>query len=114
MKKIVIVLLALVFISSATFAQMATPEKKSVGEKAKAVVGKIVNITVAEPAKGINAGAITIADAVGKTTTYTVNSTAKILGTSLDVITLNKLKIGDKIKITPTETNEAKSIKVVK
>ena len=114
MKKIVIVLLAIAFIGSAVFAETTTQEKKSAAEKATTVVGKVVDVTVAEPAKGITAGAITVADDVGKTTTYTVYSTAKILGTSLDVITLNQLKIGDKIKIKPTEDNEAKSIKIVK
>ncbi len=113
MKKIVMILLALAFISSVSFAEGGNAVK-SVTENTKAVIGKVVNVTLAEPAKGINAGAITIADDVGKATTYTVNSTAKILGTSLDAITLNQLKIGDKIKIKSTETNEAKSIKVVK
>ena len=113
MKKIVMVLLALAFVGSVSFAQ-GGDAVKSVTEKTKSVIGKVVNVTLAEPAKGINAGAITIADDVGKTTTYTVSSTAKILGTSLDVITLNQLKIGDKIKIKTTETNEAKSVKIVK
>ena len=113
MKKIVMIMLALVFVSSVSFAQ-AGDAVKATAKTTKAVVGKVVKVTVADPAKGVKTGAVTVADAVGKTTTYTVNSTAKILGTSLDVITLNKLKIGDKISIAPTEKNEAKSIKVVK
>ncbi|MCX5678958.1 MAG: hypothetical protein NTY76_07650 [Candidatus Omnitrophica bacterium] len=114
MKKIAIVLLALAFVSPAIFAQTATPEKKSVAEKASTVVGKIVDVTVADPAKGVTAGVITVADETGKTTTFTVKATAKILAHTLDVITLNKLKVGDKVKIETSSANDAQSIKVVR
>ena len=114
MKKIVIVLLAFVFISSVVFAQAQPQKKGSATERATIVIGKIVDITMAEPAKGIKAGAITVADEAGKTTTFTVKSTAKILTHTLDVITLNKLKIGEKVKIKASSENEALSIKEVK
>jgi len=113
MKKLMIILPALVFISSLAFAEGGN-EMKTLAERTKTIIGKVVNVTVAEPAKGINKGAITIADDTGKATTYTVSSTAKILGTALDVITLDKLQIGEKIKIKGTEANEAKSVKVIK
>ena len=113
MKKIVIILLAVVFMGSAVFAQ--TPqEKKTPAEKATIVVGKVVNVTVAEPAKGITAGAITVADETGKATTFTVKSTAKILTHALNIITLDKLKIGEKVKIKASKENEALSIKEAK
>ena len=114
MKKIVIVLLALVCSSSVIFAQPTTQENKSVAEKATAFVGKVVDVTVADPAKGITAGAVTVADETGKTTTFTVKATAKIVTHTMDVITLNKLKIGDKVKINTSSENEAQSIKVVR
>ncbi len=114
MKKIVIVLLAFVFISSVVFAQATTQEKKTAAEKATSFVGKVVDVTVAEPAKGITAGAVTVADETGKTTTFTVKATAKILTHSLDVITLNQLKIGEKVKINASAENDAQTIKVVK
>ena len=98
MKKIAIVLLALAFVSPAIFTQTATSEEKSAAEKASTVAGKIVDVTVADPAKGITAGLVTVADETGKTTTFTVKATAKILAHTLDVITLNKLKVGDKVK----------------
>ena len=110
MKKIVIVLLAVMFIGSAVFAQ-TTQEKKSVAEKTTVFVGKVVDVTVANPAKGLSAGAITVADETGTTTTFTVKSTAKILTHTLDVITLNKLKIGEKVKINASKENEGLSIK---
>ena len=81
---------------------------------AKVIIGKVVDITLAEPAKGIKAGAITVADEAGKTTTFTVKSTAKILTHTLKAITLNKLKIGDKVKISASKENEALSIKEAK
>ena len=113
MKKIVIVLLAVAFIGSAVFAA-TTQEKKPAAEKATTVVGKIVDVTVAEPAKGITAGAVTVADETGKTTTFTVKAGAKILAHTMDVITLNKLQIGEKVKIKASAENEAQSIKVIR
>lgn len=112
MKKIVMVVLALAFISSIAFAQTATEPAKTPAQKASDFVGKVVSVTVAEPAKGITAGTVTVVDETGKASTFTVKATAKIIGHTMDVITLNKLKIGDKIKVEQAE-GEAQSIKVV-
>ena len=106
MKKIIIVLLVVAFMSPAVFAQITD-------DNVKAYVGKIVNVTVADPAKGITAGTITVLDETGKSTTFTVKSTAKILTHAVDVVTLNQLKVGEKVKINPSKDNEAQSIKVV-
>ena len=115
MKKTVIILLALAFIGSIAYAaETAVTEKPTIAEQAKTFVGKVVNVTVADPAKGITEGTVTVADETGKATTFTVKATAKILGHALDVITLDKLKIGDKIKIKEAGENEARSIKVVR
>ncbi len=114
MKKIAIVLLIAAFISSVSFAQAATEEKQSFPEKAQIAVGKVLSVTLIDPAKGIADGAITIADDMGKTTTYVVKSTAKILSETLSAITLNKIKVGSKVKIEKSGANEAESIKVVK
>jgi riboflavin synthase alpha subunit len=114
MRKIAIVLLALAFVSPAIFAQTATPEKKTAAEKASTFAGKVVDVTVADPVKGVTAGAVTVADETGKTTTFTVKATAKILAHTLDVVTLNKLKVGDRVKIETTSANDAQSIKVVR
>ncbi len=91
-----------------------------VGEASKAAVakggefvGKVVNVTVAEPAKGIAEGSVTVVNEVGKTTKFTVKGTAKILAETMDVLTLNQLKIGDKIGVTEKD-GEAQTIKVVK
>ena len=113
MKKIALILLALVFISSVSFAQTATGEKKTAGEELKTAVGNVVSVTVAEPTKGIAEGAVTIADNMGKTATFTVKSTAKILDAALNVVTLNQLKKGEKVEVKHSKT-EAKSINVVK
>ncbi len=114
MKKIVIVLLALTVISSISFAQTTTVEKKSVAEGTKTVIGKVVSVTLADPAKGVVSEAITVADDAGKTTTFAVKSTVKILDSTLNAITLNQLKAGDKVEVKHSKTNEAKSISVVK
>jgi len=81
-------------------------------EKCGQFVGKVVDVTVAEPAKGIAEGSVTVANEVGKTTKFTVKGTAKILAHTMDVLTLNQLKIGDKIDVTEKD-GEAQTIKVV-
>ena len=128
MKKILLVLFALTFVASACFAQMT---EKSVTEKSaapvKAVargvqsvsefVGKVVSVTVAEPAKGVTEGTVKISDDMGNPVSFTVNSAATIVDTSLNVITLNQLKEGEKVKVKATKTKEgkeeAKSINVM-
>lgn len=101
---------------AASFANCGTcgvgEASKAAVEKGGEFVGKVVNVTVTEPAKGIGAGTVTVADGVGKTTTFTVNGTAKILAGTMDVLTLNQLKIGDKVNVTEKD-GEAQSIKVV-
>ncbi len=84
-----------------------------VAEKSGKFVGKVVEVTVADPAKGIADGTVTVADEVGKTTKFTVKSTAKILAHTMDALTLNQLNIGDKVDVTEKD-GEAQTIKVVK
>ncbi|MBU0606169.1 MAG: hypothetical protein KKH77_07770 [Candidatus Omnitrophica bacterium] len=86
---------------------------KAIVEKSGEFVGKVVNVTVAEPAKGIADGSVTVVDEVGKTAKFTVKGTAKIVAYTMDALTLNQLKIGDKVGVTE-KGGEAQTIKVVK
>ena len=126
MKKVALVLIAIVFVAAMAFAQDSTaPVNKmvnatttttaKVASDTKAAVGTLTNVTLAEPAKGIANSTITVTDATGKALNYTVVQSTKILGATLDVLTLNQLKIGDKIKIKTKEgSDEASAIKVIK
>ena len=117
MKKSVLILIAVAFMAGIAFAQEAekpVPPANAMIKESKATVGKVVNVTVAEPAKGIANGTVTVMDDTGKAVNFTVTQSTKILGTALDVITLNQLKIGEKIKIKSKEgSQEASAIKVV-
>ena len=121
MKKIALVLIVIAFVAGVAFAQgeatsekAAAPVNKIVSDT-KAAVGTLTNVTLAEPAKGIANSTITVTDESGKAVNYTVTQSTKILGAALDVVTLNQLKIGEKIKIKTKEgTGEATAIKVVK
>ena len=122
MKKAALVLIAIAFVSGAAFAQgdttatpaKATPPANAIVNETKATIGKIANVTLAEPAKGIANGTVTVVDDTGKAADFTITQSTKILGTTLDAITLNQLKIGDKIKIKSKEgSQEASAIKVV-
>ncbi|MCX5666899.1 MAG: hypothetical protein NTY34_01095 [Candidatus Omnitrophica bacterium] len=77
----------------------------------------MVSVTVADPANGIASGTVSVIDAAGKTTNYTVGSVAKVLDTALNAITLNQLKVGDKIKVKGKKTaagEEAQSVTLLK
>ena len=126
MKKVALVLIAIVFVAGMAFAQDSTaPVNKmvnatttttaKVASDTKTAVGTLTNVTLAEPAKGIANSTITVTDATGKAMNYTVVQSTKILGATLDVLTLNQLKIGEKIKIKTKEgSDEASAIKVIK
>ena len=122
MKKIALVLIAIVFVTGMAFAQDSTaPANKmvntagKVASDTKTAVGTLTNVTLAEPAKGIANSTVTVTDATGKATLYTITQSTKILGAALDVVTLNQLKIGEKIKIKTKEgSEEASAIKVIK
>ena len=126
MKKIALVLIAIVFVAGMALAQDQVPPANKIVNDTKATVNKLAsdtktavgtltNVTLAEPAKGIANSTITVSDATGKAMNYTVTQSTKIVGATLDVLTLNQLKIGDKIKIKTKEgSEEASAIKVVK
>jgi hypothetical protein len=114
MKKLLLVVVALMLVSGACFAQisekMASPAKEvakgveSVGE----FVGKVVSVTVAEPARGVTESTVKVTDEMGNPISFTVNSAAKITDASLNVITLGQLKEGEKVKVKATKTKEGK------
>lgn len=114
MKKLLVVLLALMLVSSLSFAQGTKEAPSPAKEIAKGVksvgefIGKVVSVTVAEPAKGVTEGAIKISDDMGNPVSYTVNSAAIILDASLNAITLNQLKEGSMVKVKTTKTKEGK------
>ncbi|MCX5667007.1 MAG: hypothetical protein NTY34_01670 [Candidatus Omnitrophica bacterium] len=98
MKKLLLVALALMLVSSVSFAQGANKEAP----------GKVISVTVANPAKGVRDGTIKVADAMGNPVSYTVNSAATIVDASFNAITLNQLKEGSMIKMKTRKTEEGK------
>jgi len=123
MKKILGILIVLAFVGSICFAQEAAktlpaPAKpSSAAAEIKTIVGKVVSVTVADPAKGITSGAISIIDETGKTANYTVGSVAKVLDTAFNAMPFNQLKVGDKVKVKGKKTasgEEAQSITLLK
>ncbi|MDD5085906.1 MAG: hypothetical protein PHE61_07705 [Candidatus Omnitrophica bacterium] len=115
MKKVLFVLLAVMFVSSVCFAAVpATPVQETV-KGAKVIVGKVASVTVADPAKGIAKGTVVVADETGKATEFTVDGTAKILDAGFNAITLNQIKVGEKVSVESEEGKaEAKAITVKK
>jgi len=115
MKKLFLVVLALMLISSVSFAQGANKEApspaKEIAQGVESVgefVGKVVSVTVANPAKGVKNGTIKVADSMGNPVSYTVNSAATIVDASFNAITLNQLKEGSLVKVKAEKTKEGK------
>ncbi|MDP3790504.1 MAG: hypothetical protein Q8R38_00450 [Candidatus Omnitrophota bacterium] len=114
MKKLLLVLIALMLSASISFAQNDTKvvePVKSVVEGIEAVsefVGKVVSVTVAEPAKGVTESTVKVSDEMGNPVSFTVSSAAKITDASLNAITLGQLKEGEKVKVKAIKTKEGK------
>lgn len=112
MKKLFLVVFALMLCASVSYANCGSCEPgKSVVKGVGAVgefVGKVVSVTVAEPAKGVTDSTVKVSDEMGNPVSFTVNSAAKITDASLNVITLGQLKEGEKVKVTAASTKEGK------
>lgn len=112
MKKLLLVLIALMLSASMSYAQDKMGEPvKSVAKGVEAVgefVGKVVSVTVAEPAKGVTDSTVKVSDEMGNPVSFTVSSAAKITDASLNAITLGQLKEGEKVKVKATKTKEGK------
>jgi len=109
MKKILLVVIALMLVSGVCFAQGATKMKEPVKSVVKGVeavgeyVGKVVSVTVAEPAKGVTDSTVKVTDEMGNPVSFTVSSAAKITDASLNAITLGQLKEGENVKVKATK-----------
>jgi hypothetical protein len=101
MKKIVIVLLAVVALTSLCYAAddkpKATEPVGAVVETASVIVGKIAGVV--SDATGTGKGSIKIESATGETKVVAIDESVKILDNTLNTITLNQLKQGEKVKV---------------
>ncbi len=118
MKKVLVVVLAAMLLGTVCFAQeSAAPEQKeSAATQAKVAVGKVVEVTVADPAKGIADETVVVADEMGKTTKFTVSSATNIVDATLNAITLGQLNKDKKVEVKYSGEEgaaKAEAIKVV-
>lgn len=106
MKKIALVLIAALFVCSFAFAA-----------EEKTTIGKVAEVVVADPVKGVVDNAVTIMDETGKLVTFKVEPVAKISDAALNAITLGQLKKNEKVTVKYTEDqgeNKAAAINVEK
>lgn len=105
MKKAVLALLAVTIFCSLAIAQ-----------EEKTIVGKILSVTIADPAKGIASSAVSVVDETGKGFNFSVGKSTEIVDNTLSAITLDQLKLGEKVSVksltTAAGTEEAAKIKV--
>lgn len=108
MKRIALLLVMIAFVTGSAFAETAVTKA---AQNMKDFVGKVVSVTVADPAKGVAEGTISVVDNTGKATNFTVNQSTKVVDATLSAITLNQLKIGQSVEIKAKEgSKEAASI----
>ena len=98
MKKILIVLIALTFVTSLVLAAPAGQAAKSTKEL-KTFVGKIASLEYADPTKGLDANNMKVVGPDGNPISFTVSAGVTVLDAATRVITLNQLKIGDSVRI---------------
>ncbi len=113
MRKAVLALMAVALVCSFAIAQEETKDGSSGGGT---VVGKILSVTIADPAKGIATSAVSVVDETGKGFNFSVAQSTEIVDNALNVITLNQLKLGEKVSVKSSKANdgteEASKIKV--
>lgn len=119
MKKLAVVVLALAFVASMAYAEEAQKANEPVGKVVEAtgtVVGKVVSVITTGSDKAAE-GTVTVVDETGKTMMFPVDPTVKIVDATVNAITLNQLKEGEKVKVDYSKeggSEKAKAISVTK
>jgi len=112
MKKILIVLIALTFVTSLAFAAPAGQADKSTKEL-KTFVGKVVSLEYADPTKGLDANNMKVVGPDGNPVSFTVSAGVTVLDAATRVITLNQLRIGDSVRIEKVKKDGKVEVKSV-
>jgi len=117
-KKILLVSLALISVTSICFAAegnqpKATEPVGAVVETSGVVVGKITSVIEESLGGGKTKGSLVMAEDNGKTRIIPLDPTVKILDNTFHALTLNQLKKGDKVEV-ESAAGKVKSVKVVK
>ena len=100
MKKIILILIILVFASSLCFAQTASKFVER-----QTITGKVESVTPGDASKRINPE-ITVVDGNGETFIFKLRSTATINDKNGKVITLDKLTADSKVAVEYITTNK--------
>ena len=112
MKKILIVLIALTFVTSLVFAASAGQAAKSTKEL-KTFVGKVASLEYADPTKGLDSNNMKVVGPDGNPVSFTVSAGVTVLDAATRVITLNQLKIGDSVRIEKVNKNGKEEVKSI-
>ena len=120
MKKIFITLAILAFMSSWCFAQQPAKQVKAAPKaviETKTMSGKVESTILADPVKGTKSEIVVVDDS-GKSSTFTVKSTATIYDADWKATTLDKINKDERVKVrysvTKEGVNEAESISLMK
>ncbi|MDD5156378.1 MAG: hypothetical protein PHF11_07875 [Candidatus Omnitrophica bacterium] len=99
-KTFVALFVAVLFVGSSCFVQKATAEESSEQGliRVQVVAGKIDSVSIGDSSTGI-ASRITVIEENGAKKTLRVKSDAVIKGKNGEIITIDKLKEGDKVTI---------------
>lgn len=121
MKKILIAVIALVLTAAAGYAadESGTQASEPVGAivEAGGVFVGTVSTVVADTVTG-GKGIVTVADEKGQTKIFPVDETVKVVDATLNAVTFNQLKTGEKVEVeyskAPDGAEKPSSIKVMK
>ena len=125
MKKIIVAVLALLCAASLCYAadesaaasSKATEPVGALVEATGVYVGNIASIAVQGTTQGKVNGLMTVSDEKGTTKIFPLDETVKVVDTTLNTLTLNQLKKGEKVSVEYSKDQsgqeKAKTINVV-
>ena len=121
MKKLLLVIAVVALMAASVYAadndKTATEPLGALVEASGVFVGTVTSIAVDTLTVGQAKGTVTVADESGKTRIFPVDDTVKIVDATVNVITLNQLKKGEKVEVqytkAPNGAEKVSSVKVV-
>ena len=121
MKKLLLVIAVVALMAASVYAadndKTATEPLGALVDASGVFVGTVTSIAVDTLTVGQAKGTVTVADESGKTRIFPVDDTVKIVDATVNVITLNQLKKGEKVEVqytkAPNGAEKVSSVKVV-
>jgi len=116
MKKILVLTVALTLAASSAYAAEEIKAEEPVGavlEATTTYAGRVISVITGQEEEETVKGTITVADDTGKAAVFPVDPAVKIVDSTLNALTLNQLKEGDKVTVEYTKEGDKEKTKSI-